>query len=47
MKKDKKLIKRTYRISKQDDKTVKKNKKTFGSESEYIRRLIREGIIFK
>lgn len=41
------LIKRTYRITKDHDKTVKKNKKIFGGESEYIRTLISEGVIFK
>ena len=41
------LIKRTYRISGTDDKMVKKNAKKFGGESEYIRKLIREGIILK
>ena len=41
------LIKRTYRITKEQDKAVKKNVKKFGSESEYIRRLITEGIILK
>ena len=42
-----KLIKRTYRITTEQDKVVKKNKKIFGSESNYIRTLINEGIIFK
>jgi hypothetical protein len=41
------LIKRTYRITKEDDKLVKKNIKKFGGESAYIRALIREGVIFK
>ena len=40
-----KLVKRTYRISKRDDNFVKKNKKKFGGESAYIRRLIRDEII--
>jgi hypothetical protein len=37
-----KLIKRTYRISTEDDKLVKKNKKRFGGESAFIRSAIRE-----
>jgi hypothetical protein len=42
-----KYIKRTYRITKEQDKVVKKNAKKFGGESEYIRRLVSEGIILK
>jgi hypothetical protein len=45
--KELKLIKHTYRISIEDDKLVKKNKKKFGGESNYIRSLIRDGIILK
>ena len=41
------LIKRTYRITKEQDKAVKKNKKKFGGESEYIRQLIERGILLK
>lgn len=36
------LIKRTYRISKEDDKFVKKNAKKSRGESAFIRSLIRE-----
>ncbi len=35
-----KYIKRTYRITKEQDKWVKKNKSITGSESASIRRLI-------
>ena len=35
-----KLIKRTYRITKDHDKKVKKNKKKFGSESSVVRNAI-------
>ena len=41
------LVKRTYRITKVEDQLVKRNKKKFGSESKYIRKLIREGTILK
>lgn len=37
-----KLIKRTYRITTDNEKVVKKNKKKFGSESEFIRDLIKD-----
>lgn len=32
-----KLIKRTYRITKDHDKAIKKNKKKYGSESGVVR----------
>lgn len=35
------LIKRTYRLSKEDDKVVKRRAKSVGGESEWIRQLIR------
>lgn len=38
------LIKRTYRITKDDEKLVKRNSKKVESESGYIRALIRQGL---
>lgn len=37
-----KLIKRTYRITKEHDKKVKKIKKKYGSESNVVRKAIEE-----
>ncbi len=46
-KKVKKLITRLYRISEEDDKLVKKNKKEYGGESACIRALIRTNLVKK
>ncbi len=40
-----KLIKRTYRITKEHDKIVKKNAKKYGSESSVIRGAIEMVIV--